>query len=304
MNYRRPSLFWPIILIGVGVVFLLSNLGIITGNPWPVIWRLWPLLLIVIGLDILLGRRAGVGSLISAVLALLVVGGVLWVLIAKPTLPGLTFSGELQTKQIEYPLKDIQSAKVSIGFTTGTNQLNALSDSSNLIEGAIRHYGTLNFSAADSAGLATIGLHSSDVSFGFPFGDGSQERWDVSLNPKVAYDLDLDMGVGQSTIDLTKLTLTAGRINAGVGTTDLRLPSTGKFTMSIDGGVGTVRIHLPGKMALHVEVDTGIGTFNPGSRLRSVGDNIYETEGFSSADNASTLRVKAGVGTISVIDSE
>ena len=28
----RPSLFWPIVLIGVGVIFLLSNLGVITSN--------------------------------------------------------------------------------------------------------------------------------------------------------------------------------------------------------------------------------------------------------------------------------
>ncbi len=74
------------------------------------------------------------------------------------------------------------------------------------------------------------------------------------------------MGVGQSTIDLSKLTVTGGRLNAGVGTTDLTLPAKGRFTMSIDGGVGTVRIHLPVKMALRVEVDTGIGSFNPGSR--------------------------------------
>jgi hypothetical protein len=136
-----------------------------------------------------------------------------------------------------------------------------------------------------------------------PFG-GSDERWTVALNPRVAYDLNLDMGVGQSTVDLSQLTVTSGRLNAGVGTTDLSLPATGKFTMSIDGGVGTVKIRLPGKMALHVEVDTGIGSFNPGTRLRPLGNDVYETEGFGSADNAITLRIKAGVGTISIIDGE
>ena len=49
--YRTgPRLFWPIILIGVGVIFLLNNLGVITGSPWEVIWRLWPVLLIALGL--------------------------------------------------------------------------------------------------------------------------------------------------------------------------------------------------------------------------------------------------------------
>jgi hypothetical protein len=303
--YRRgPRLFWPIILIGAGVVFLLNNLGVIQGNPWAVLWRLWPVLLIALGLEILFGRSGAAGSVLSAILGLAVVAGVLWILIAQPNLPGLGISyGELQTQTIEYPLKDIRSASVSIGFTTGANDLRASTDSSKLIEGTISHYGTLTFDASDSGTQASVRLNSSNVSISIPFG-GSEERWDVGLNTSVAYDLTLDMGVGRSTIDLSKLTVTGGRINAGVGTTDLTLPSKGDFTMSIDGGVGTVRIHLPSQMALHVEVDTGIGSFNPGSRLRSLGSDTYETDGFSNADNAITLRVKAGVGTISVIDSE
>ncbi len=60
---RGPDLFWPIILIGAGVIFLLANLGIIPSNPWPLIWNLWPVILIVIGLDILLGRRSLLGGL-------------------------------------------------------------------------------------------------------------------------------------------------------------------------------------------------------------------------------------------------
>ena len=48
--YRTgPRLFWPIILIGVGVILLLNNLGVIMGSPWEVIWRLWPVLLIALG---------------------------------------------------------------------------------------------------------------------------------------------------------------------------------------------------------------------------------------------------------------
>lgn len=305
MNKSNPRLFWPIVLIGAGVVFLLNNLGVIQGNPWAVIWRLWPVLLIALGLEILIGRSGATGSILSAVLGLAVVGGILWILIARPALPGLnlSFNGELKTDQIEYPLKDVRSASVSIGFSTGTNDLRALTNSTRLLEGTIRHYGNLTFDASDSGSQANIRLNHGDLSISVPFG-GSEERWDVGLNSGVAYDLDLDMGVGQSTLDLSKLTVTGARLNAGVGTADLTLPAKGRFTMNIDGGVGTIRIRVPSKIALHVEVDSGIGSFNAGGRLRSIGQDTYETDGFASADNAITLRVKVGVGTISVIDSE
>lgn len=305
MSRTGPRLFWPIILIGVGVIFLLNNLGVITGSPWEVIWRLWPVLLIALGLEVLIGRTGAVGAIASAVLGLAVVGGVLWILIARPALPGfnLNFSGELKTTNVDYPLKDVRSASVAIRFTTGTNEVHALTGSTKLLEGAIRHYGSLTFDASDSGSQASVQMNSSNVSIAMPFG-GSEERWTVALNPVVAYDLNLEMGVGQSTVDLSKLTVTGGRLNAGIGTTDLTLPAKGKFTLSIDGGLGTVKIRLPGKMALRAEVDTGIGSFNPGPQLRALGGDVYETAGFGSADNAITLRIKAGVGTISVIDGE
>src|SRR3972149_730312 len=121
----RPNLFWPIVLIGAGVIFLLNNTGVITGNPWPVILNLWPVLLIVAGLDILLGRQSSAGPAIGAILGLLLVGGVLGVLTAGPNLPGLnlTFAGgELKTQHVESPLGDVRSARVSIDFTSGSNE--------------------------------------------------------------------------------------------------------------------------------------------------------------------------------------
>lgn len=50
---RIGPVFWPLLLIAVGVIFLLSNLGLLSFDPWQ-LWRLWPVILVVIGLDILL----------------------------------------------------------------------------------------------------------------------------------------------------------------------------------------------------------------------------------------------------------
>ncbi len=301
MVYRRPSLFWPIVLIGVGVIFLLNNLGVIQGNPWALIWQFWPVLLIVIGLDILLGRRSAAGSMISAALALLLVGGVIWLLVARPDLPGLNLGGTLTTDRVEYPLKEIRSANVTLSFSTGTNNLYALSDSPNLIEADLRHYGTLKKELRESGSQADLDIGvDNTISIG---GFGAEERWDVGLNPRVTYNLDLNLGVGQSTIDLSRLTLSAGQISVGVGSSEVRLPASGRFALHVDGGVGELIIRAPRNVALRAEVDTGVGSFNStGGRLRLVGENTYETDGFSSAENAITLIVDVGVGSVTIQD--
>ena len=47
---RHGGLVGPAILIGLGVVFLLNNLGMLDWGIWNILLRLWPLLLIAIGL--------------------------------------------------------------------------------------------------------------------------------------------------------------------------------------------------------------------------------------------------------------
>ena len=56
MSTRR-GVFWPLLLIALGLIFLLQNFGVISGVSWLAVASLWPLLLILIGLDIAFARR-------------------------------------------------------------------------------------------------------------------------------------------------------------------------------------------------------------------------------------------------------
>lgn len=51
------SLFFPLLLIGLGIMLLLQNLKIVTGTPGQVIAQFWPILLVVMGLDGLYQRK-------------------------------------------------------------------------------------------------------------------------------------------------------------------------------------------------------------------------------------------------------
>ena len=43
-----------LLVIVVGVLFLLKNLGVITGNFWDI---LWPLVIVFVGISMLFGRK-------------------------------------------------------------------------------------------------------------------------------------------------------------------------------------------------------------------------------------------------------
>ncbi|HWQ82968.1 MAG TPA: DUF5668 domain-containing protein [Anaerolineales bacterium] len=59
---REINLVWPMILIGIGLIFLLTNLGIVSGSVWEWVGTLWPVFLILIGLESILNRRGLVGA--------------------------------------------------------------------------------------------------------------------------------------------------------------------------------------------------------------------------------------------------
>ena len=71
-QYRRaPSLIWPLVLITLGVLFLLQNLGYLPWAFWSVAWRFWPVILILVGIQLFFGRRAWVAAgLVVVVLVL------------------------------------------------------------------------------------------------------------------------------------------------------------------------------------------------------------------------------------------
>jgi hypothetical protein len=59
----------PVILIGIGGLFLLTSFNVIGGNALGWAMRLWPVLLVAVGMEILFGRRSvwlsGLGLLLT-----------------------------------------------------------------------------------------------------------------------------------------------------------------------------------------------------------------------------------------------
>ncbi len=297
-HYRRPSLFWPIILIGAGVILLMYNLGLLRVDLWPLLWNMWPVILIIIGLDILLGRRSIVGGILSAVFALLLVGLIVAVLFVAQNHPSLINVGapELHSERIAYPLDDIRQAEVSINFPGGAGDIVALEDSANLLEGQVYYYGYLTNKFSASGTTARVQLDSYRGSVGPIWWNVSQEKWTLGLNPRPEYNLTLDTGSGIYELDLRQFTLRSLKLSSGSGSVRLTLPERGQYQCKIEAGSGSLNIHVPEGVAVRVEYDAGSGGFDaPGLRKVSGGrDGVYESADFSQAGDYVIIRLEAG----------
>lgn len=66
-HHRRHSGVGGLLLVFAGIIFLLNSTGVLPWEFWNFVWPLWPVLLIIIGLRIILGRIPGSNALIFLV---------------------------------------------------------------------------------------------------------------------------------------------------------------------------------------------------------------------------------------------
>jgi hypothetical protein len=298
------------VLIGAGVLLLLSNLGYLPWQSWNLLWRLWPLLLVGLGIDLIIGRRSLAGAILSGLLILLLIGGAVLVVLFAQNIPAwVAISGpaEWRSQHVEYPLGDAERASVTIHYTSLPGYLSALDDSANLVEGDITYRGQLVFDADVRGDWAEVNLdsHSSGIWFAPDFADQRGGRWDVKLSPNVPLELTLDAGSGRCDLDLTELQINELFLDMGSGAVDLRLPADSSFEARIDGGSGRLGITLPESVGMRVELNSGSGAFRPGERFQLVegrqgDDGVWETEGFQSAEHRIVLQLDQGSGSISL----
>ncbi|MDP6509949.1 MAG: DUF5668 domain-containing protein [Dehalococcoidia bacterium] len=99
-THQRPSSRFSLgafILIVLEVVFLLQNLGIVSWQVWGVLWRFWPVILILIGVNIVWGRHSRwLMPAVSAIAVVGVVGAAVWIQEPAPPEPATTLSQPLQ----------------------------------------------------------------------------------------------------------------------------------------------------------------------------------------------------------------
>jgi len=308
-TYQRPSFVWPILLIGGGVFFLLINMGWLKADAWMALVRLWPVALILLGIDILFGRRSLIGSLFTLLVTLVVVGGLIWLMVTGPEkVPGfswLTAKPNVKMEAIQAPLGEVKTADVTIHWDSGAQKLTALpTTSKNLLEGDIEYYDNLIFSVDTNKTASKINLDTQFDSSAFLRFEWVDTNWDVALHPSVLYNLTLDTGSGHNEFDLSQLKLSTLLLDMGSGRTLLDLPN-GNYTSTLEIGSGSLTISVPSDAAVRLESNQGSGSLRLPTGFNQVsGDDhngIWETANYSSAKQQIILTTDQGSGSIDVI---
>ncbi|MGD8632186.1 MAG: LiaF-related protein [Anaerolineales bacterium] len=323
---RYRSIFWPVLLIGFGLIWLLVNTGLLPGWSWAGLWRLWPLFLIAIGLDLLIARRSAlVGALVAlASLALIVV-----IILAGGFFGYRTRGVQVVTDEFSEPIGVAEDSEIELDFSVGPATVYPLNDENLLFDAAVTHIGEMDFAVSGTASkVIRLDERQENVDLGwFDLVDKDELKWDVGITKLIPVTLDIKGGVGESELDLGELLLADLTVDVGVGDLNLSLPASeagyevyldggvgatdidiargANVTITIDGSVGDVRIDLPSNAEVRVDASVGVGNIRlpsnfervSGSDGNIVGDSgVWETSGYADADIRITIKYDGGVG--------
>src|SRR5215208_1615662 len=114
---------------------------------------------------------------------------------------------------------------------------------------------------------------------GVRLGGDARNEWNVRFNDEVPIDLRVQMGAGETTVDLT-----------GDYAQD--------FDASIQGGVGQATVLLPSEVGVRARAEGGLGKINA-EGLQREGDS-YVNDAYGSSDVTVDVDVQGGVGEINL----
>ncbi|NMB76636.1 MAG: hypothetical protein GYA21_16090 [Myxococcales bacterium] len=280
-------------ILGLGIILLLSNLGV---WPWGIgesLWRLWPVLLIALGLDLVVGkqRRWLSGLLVTALLLCM----------AALAIGFPESSADMRNETVVVAAPGAGRARVELSPRIARLHLSAAPDDGLMLSGTVRlrERERLLRDERREGDRAVVKLTQRRRGWLGHLVSSEEPSWDLKLSPAVPIDLRVDAGVGENRLDLRRLSIERLWIDSGVGLTEVTLPSRGRLRAEVHGGVGAIVIHVPAGLAARIQTSVGLGKLEVNGDFEWRGDD-YRSPGFETAADRVDLVVHGGVGAIEI----
>lgn len=260
---RNPSVWWGGVLVIVGVLFLLANLGVLNNVDWDVIW---PLLLIALGVWLILARIG----------------------------PGST-SADVDSAE---PREGLEKATLELAIGAARIDVRSAALDDQLYRVHIQHAGMPPDVKFDrSTGTVRI---SQRVEW---FMGARRLHIDAKLSDAVPWKISCSTGAIRGDFDLSSTSISEFGCRTGASRLDLALGRPkGTVPLHIEGGALTVDIARPAGVPVQVHASGGAVQLHvDGSRQDGLGTRTWKSDGFDAAADRYDVTVSGGALNVSVL---
>jgi hypothetical protein len=263
---RRNQLFWGIVLLLVGGLLLVNEMGIKLPNGMALTELFWPVILIF--------------------------GGI-WVLF------GVFFRGNLETENASIDLQGATTANLKIKHGAGELKIHSGANVNEFAHGSFA--GGLDHKANRNGDRLEVRMRPARDVMDFPFlGPRSQLDWDVALNAEIPTALTLNVGANKSALDFHDMNITDLKLETGASDTRLTLPARGRFRADLDLGAASLEVIVPDGLSARIRATIGAADLKIDQSRFPRSGSYYQSPDYESAVNAVDITIDAGAASIKV----
>jgi hypothetical protein len=300
----RP-LFWPVVLIGIGAVALLTNVGLLDWAKVAGFLRLWPLLLIALGLAIVFRDRLP-GRLATVVGALVLILLLVAAASAIDAIPGAISGSTAPAVTTRFSAAAAEVVKPRLELSVGAATVNVHSGATgaNLYQATISAPGDEKPQVRldPTTGTLSVTLPGRN---GFDWTDRRAARMvDLTLDDQLPWELALSTGATQSTLDLSNLKLTSVSIDSGASSIRLTLPKpSGTIPVNVSGGAMHLTVQRPAGAPIRVNWSGGASSVSvDGQEFGGLfhEGQVFASPGFATATDRFDFSIQGGAGSTTI----
>ncbi|TAN34510.1 hypothetical protein EPN29_03870 [bacterium] len=297
MRDRYRSFWWPAVLILIGIFALVVNSGLIPAERLERLIDLWPLLLIVIGAELIARRalRGAAGELAAVLIVLVAAGGAMAYVALAPnagggshTLDASDRAGDLEHASLEV---DVGAATITVSGSAGLG--------GDLYRAHIEYSGgkpdiTLDRTTGD--------LRISQSSTRFGIFQSHRFVLGLQLDSSLPWKITSNTGAATGTLQLAGVQVASIELNTGASREDITLgPPSGIVPITINGGALTVHLHRPSGTPTSVSVSGGAVSLDAdGRQQRGIGTQNWQSAGYDGATDGYRVEIDGGACTVTI----
>lgn len=285
-----------IFLLSIGIIWILVNFNVINLNIFRAIFTLWPLLLVVAGINIIFKENVIVKSLTwIGFLALLIIYGSF----NTNTDDNWSF-GKFNpdaTQHFEQEMKsDLKNG--TLNFNAGGVKVDFQDEQDKLIvvDSEQRNINcNVDYNSGDKVDIDL------DNKGNFVFNTKNSNRMNVKLNNKLIWDIKMDTGATDGDLDLSKLKVKYLDIDSGAVNYRIKLGANLAVTdVKLDSGASNFDFSIPNDkdVGYRVKLDGGMNNTNLSNLGWSQNGNTFESPNYNNAKSKINMDLKIGVSKV------
>lgn len=302
---KSGNVFWGVILVVVGLLFIFKNFGFIYFDWWS-IFNLWPLLLVLFGIAIL-----PIKNIFKFLLSFIALIAGIFIFSFSDSCYNdfsITYNNDrynyndddeyIIDKQVftEPYNPDIEYAELKFDAVAGkfrikhsTNDLLYFNK-----EGSIGPYSLISKNLGNKQSIQ-LKLKNSHYRL---------RKWkndvNIRLNENPIWDFDIDVGAAKIDLDLSKFKTRKIYIDGGAASIEIKLGNKhNKTKLNIDSGVSSISIKVPESSGCEIFTSTVLSSKNLYG-FDKYEKHTYRTPNFSMSENKIYINIDAAISSLNI----